>query len=67
MAMRERTGRGDFPGKVRAEIRLDDGRKVTLSGLPDERSETILAALRQATKQVQGRLREASRSEEEAA
>lgn len=67
-AVRERTGRGEAPArKGRAEIRLDGGRKVIVAGLADDRPETILAALRQAMKHVQGRLREASRVEEEAA
>ena len=67
-AVREKTGRGEAPGwKGKAEIRLEDGCKVVISGLADDRPETILAALRQATKQVQGRLREVSRGEEEAA
>ncbi len=63
-----KSGRGDVsPSLGRSEIRLDGRRKVIVAGLSDDRPETILAALRQATKQVQGRLREASRSEEEAA
>jgi hypothetical protein len=66
-AVREKTGRGDFPGKVRAEIRLEGGRKVAVSGLADDRPETILAALRQAMKAVQGRAREAAQGDEKAA
>jgi ParB family chromosome partitioning protein len=46
----------------RAEFKLDGGRKVTLSGLPDDRPETILAALREVTKTVQARVRETARS-----
>jgi hypothetical protein len=51
----------------RAEIRLEGGRKAVVSGLADDRPETILAALRQATKAVQGRAREATRGDEKAA
>jgi ParB family chromosome partitioning protein len=50
----------------RAEFRLDGGRKVTLSGLPDDRPETILAALKEVTKTVQARAREAARGGAEA-
>lgn len=49
-----------------AEIRLDGRRKVMLSGLPDDRPETAVAALREALKLMQGRAREAARSEAEA-
>lgn len=60
-AVRERTGRGEAPGrKGRAEIRLDGGRKVIISGLTDDRPETILATLREATKQAQRRARDAA-------
>jgi ParB family chromosome partitioning protein len=67
LAVREKTGRGDFPGKVRAEVRLEGGRKVVVSGLADDRPETILAALKQATKAVQGRARDAAQGDERAA
>jgi ParB family chromosome partitioning protein len=61
-AVREATGRaGPGPRKGRAEIRLDGGRKVVVSGLADDRPETLLAALRQAAKAVQGEAREATR------
>ena len=64
-AVREKTGRPAPPArKGRAEIRLDGSRKVTLSGLPDDRPETVAAALKQALKQVQGRRRETTRAEE---
>ena len=63
-----KSGRGDVsPSLGRSEIRLDGRRKVIAAGLSDDRPETTLAALKQATKPVQGRLREASRSEDEAA
>src|SRR5512135_2646075 len=63
-AVREKTGRGaPPPRKGRAEIRLDGGRKVAISGLPDDRPETIAAALKQALKQVQGPAREAAQVE----
>ncbi len=53
-AVREKTGRvAPPPRHGRAEIRLDGGRKVTISGLPDDRPETIAVALKQALKQVQ--------------
>jgi ParB family transcriptional regulator, chromosome partitioning protein len=67
-AVREKTGRGEASGRPgRAEIRLEGGRKVVVSGLADDRPETILAALRQAMKAVQGRAREAVQGEEKAA
>jgi hypothetical protein len=67
-AFREKTGRGEASGrKGRAEIRLEGGRKVIVSGLADDRPETILAALRQAMKSVQGRVREAVQGDEKAA
>jgi ParB family transcriptional regulator, chromosome partitioning protein len=63
-AVREKTGRGAPPTrKGRAEIRLDGNRKVTISGLPDDRQETIAVALKQALKQIQGRAREAAQFE----
>ena len=63
-AVREKTGRGSPPTrKGRAEIRLDGNRKVTISGLPDDRQETIAAALKQALKQIQGRARRAAQFE----
>jgi ParB family transcriptional regulator, chromosome partitioning protein len=59
-AVREKTGRvAPPPRKGRAEIWLDGGRKVTISGLPDDRPETIAEALKQALKQVQGPAHEA--------
>jgi ParB family chromosome partitioning protein len=61
-AVREKTGRGEASGrKGRAEIRLEGGRKVTLSGLADDRPETAVAALKEALKVMQGRAREAAR------
>jgi ParB family chromosome partitioning protein len=57
-AVREKTGRGAPPArKGKVDIRLAGGRKVTVTGLADDRQETIVAALRQALKQVQGRNR----------
>jgi ParB family transcriptional regulator, chromosome partitioning protein len=53
-------GRGATPAIGRAEFRLDGGRKVTIAGLPDDRPETILAALREVVKQVQRRVRDAA-------
>ena len=38
-----------------------------VSGLADDRPETIVAALRQATKAVQGRMRETAQGDEKAA
>jgi ParB family chromosome partitioning protein len=53
-------GRGAAsPAAGRAEFRLD-GSKVTLSGLPDDRPETVVALLRQALKLAQERAREAA-------
>jgi ParB family chromosome partitioning protein len=67
-AVREKTGRGEASGrKGRAEIRLEGDRKVVVSGLADDRPETIMAALRQAMKAVQGRPREATQGDEKAA
>ena len=53
-------GRGARPASGRAEFRLEGGRKVTIAGLPDDRPETILAALREVVKQVQHRVRDAA-------
>ena len=53
-------GRGARPATGRAEFRLEGGRKVTIAGLPDDRPETILAALREVVKQVQHRVRDAA-------
>jgi ParB family chromosome partitioning protein len=62
--VREKTGRAARSArKGRVEIRLDAGRKVTVAGLADDRPETIVAALKQALKQVQGRGREVDRGE----
>jgi ParB family chromosome partitioning protein len=56
-----KAGRGvDSPIVGRAEFRLGGGGKVLLSGLADDRPETILAALREATKQAQRRVRDAA-------
>jgi ParB family chromosome partitioning protein len=62
--VREKTGRG-IPAsrKGRVEISLGSGRKVTVSGLADDRPETIVSALRQALKQMQGRARDSEREE----
>ena len=64
VAVREKTG-GKVPAarKGRVEIRLGGGRKVTVSGLADDRPETIVAALKQALKQMQERAREADHGE----
>jgi ParB family chromosome partitioning protein len=57
-AVREKTGRGaPSARKGRVDIRLAGGRKVTIAGLADDRQETIVAALKQALKQVQSRNR----------
>jgi ParB family transcriptional regulator, chromosome partitioning protein len=53
---------GGPPGTNRAEFRLDGGRKVVLSGLPDDRPESVVAALREALRQAQGRVRDAARA-----
>jgi ParB family chromosome partitioning protein len=55
-----KSGRGAVPpGTGRAEFRLEGGRKVVISGLPDDRPETVVAtlreALRRAAKLVQAR------------
>jgi ParB family chromosome partitioning protein len=51
-------GRGAVPpGTTRAEIRLQDGRKVTLAGLADDEPETVVAVLREALKVAQARAR----------
>jgi len=63
-AVREKTGRGRAsPAVGRAEFRLEKGGKVVVSGLADDRPETILAALKEVTKAVQARTREAARSD----
>lgn len=63
-----RAGRGAVPpGTSRAEFRLDGGRKVVLSGLPDDRPESVVTALKEALKQAQGRVRDAARGDEKAA
>jgi ParB family chromosome partitioning protein len=63
-----KSGRGvATPTTGRAEFRLDGGRKLVLSGLPDGRPETILAALKEVTRAVQTRIREAVRGNEQAA
>jgi ParB family transcriptional regulator, chromosome partitioning protein len=59
-------GRGAKPAASRAEIRVD-GSKVTLSGLPDDRPETVVAVLRRALKLAQEQMREAARDDEKAA
>ena len=62
--VREKTGRTVPPSrKGRVEIRLGEGRKVTVSGLADDRPETVAAALKHALKQVQERAREADQGE----
>jgi ParB family chromosome partitioning protein len=63
-----RSGRGAAsPSAGRAEFRLEGGRKLVLSGLPDDRPETILATLKEVTRMVQARIREAARGDERAA
>jgi ParB family chromosome partitioning protein len=59
-------GRGAKPTAGRAEIRVE-GSKVTLSGLPDDRPETVVAVLRRALKLAQERMREAAQGDEKAA
>jgi ParB family chromosome partitioning protein len=61
--VREKTGRADAPRKGRMDIRLGGGRKVTVSGLPDDRQETVASALRQALKQLQARRSDVSEGE----
>ena len=46
-------GRGAPKPKV--EIKLDGGKKVTITGLPDDEPETIVSALKAALRQMQGR------------
>jgi ParB family transcriptional regulator, chromosome partitioning protein len=61
-----KAGRGAGPpGTSRAEFHLEGGAKVTIAGLLDDRPETVLAALREATRQAQRRARESA--EEKAA
>lgn len=63
-----KSGRGEASARYRrAEIRLEGGMKVTLSGLPDDQPKTIQAALRQALKTVQGWSSHAVRHEGDAA
>jgi ParB family transcriptional regulator, chromosome partitioning protein len=63
-AVREKTGGKAPPSrKGRVEIRLGEGRKVTVSGLADDRPETVAAALKHALKQIQERAREADQGE----
>jgi ParB family chromosome partitioning protein len=62
-AVRVKSGRAVTPRKGKVEISLGRGRKVTLSGLADDRPETVAAALRQALKQVQGQARAAGPGE----
>lgn len=63
-----KTGKGGGPpGTTRADIRLDGGRKVVLSGLPDDRPESVVAALREALGPAQARVRDAARGDEKAA
>jgi ParB family chromosome partitioning protein len=63
-----KSGKGVVPpGTNRAEFRLDGGRKVMLSGLPDDRPESVVAALKEALRQAQGRVRDAARTDEKAA
>ena len=50
----------DTTAAARAEFKLEGGCKVVISGLPDDRPETILAKLREATKQAQRRARDAA-------
>jgi hypothetical protein len=50
----------DLRTGARAEFKLDGGCKVTLSGLPDDRPETILAKLAEATKQARRRAKEST-------
>jgi ParB family transcriptional regulator, chromosome partitioning protein len=59
--VRQKTGRaGGVSRTGRVEISLDQSRKVTLTGLADQGPETIIAALRQAIRQVQAKSREAA-------
>lgn len=62
--VREKTGRGAPPArKGRVDIRLDGGRKVTITGLVDDRHETLITTLKQALKQIQGRARTVDQGE----
>jgi ParB family chromosome partitioning protein len=63
-----KAGRGDgSPAAGRAEFRLDGGRKVVISGLADDQPQTLLAPLKEVTKVVQARVRDAARGDEKAA
>jgi ParB family chromosome partitioning protein len=63
-----KSGRGEASRRRgRAEIRLEGGQKITVSGLTDDQPRTILAALRQGIKAVQGWPPHAVRADEEAA
>jgi ParB family transcriptional regulator, chromosome partitioning protein len=54
-------GRGaKAPAVGRAEFKLEGGCKVVLSGLPDDRPETILARLAEVTRQIKRRIRDAA-------
>lgn len=61
-------GRGAAsPAAARAEFKLEGGRKVTVAGLPDDRPDTVLAALAEATRQARRRVKESAEAAEQAA
>lgn len=56
-----KSGRGAVPpGTSRAELRLGGGCKVTISGMPDDQPETVIAKLKEALKAAQARARESA-------
>jgi ParB family chromosome partitioning protein len=60
----KKSGRGAVtPGTGRSELKLEGGRKLVISGLADDRPETLLATLREATRTVQARIRESTKGE----
>jgi ParB family transcriptional regulator, chromosome partitioning protein len=55
-----KSGRGEASGRRgRAEIRLEGGRKVVISGLADDRPETVVAAMAEGLKVARARARDA--------
>lgn len=58
--VRQKTGKPrSASGSGKVEIRLEGGRKLVITGLHDDKPETIVAALKQAMRQVQAQAREA--------
>lgn len=65
VAVRQKSSKpGKSPRSGRTEIRLDGGRKVTVTGLSDDQPQTIVAALKQALRKVQTQAREEVASDE---